>query len=88
MNEDRKLYEKNTTFTKPPGLPQIISYLVFALETVLFYVVVFPKLNSTAQIIFGIVYSLTLIGLVVSTITASSMDPSDQVMILYRNQTP
>jgi hypothetical protein len=31
MNEEQKPYQKNTTFTKRPGLPQVASYFVFAL---------------------------------------------------------
>lgn len=85
MNGSRKPYFKITTFTKRPGLPQIASYIVFALETVLFYSVILPKLNETSQIILGIVYTLTLIILVASTLVSSSADPSDRVMVQYRN---
>jgi hypothetical protein len=31
MNGSHKPYEKNTTFTKRPGVPQVASYFVFAL---------------------------------------------------------
>lgn len=85
MNASRKLYEKNNTFSKRPGLPQVASYIVFALETVLFYSVVMPALEHKQQVALGVVYSGTLMLLVVATIIASKVDPSDQVMILFRN---
>lgn len=61
------------------------SYLIFTLETVLFYLVVLPRLDSPAQAILGTFYSITLLSLVVSTLVASSCDPSDRVMIQHRN---
>lgn len=85
MNASRKLYERNNTFSKRPGLPQVASYIVFALEVVLFYAVVLPALANRPQIALGILYTATLLLLVVATIIASKVDPSDQIMILYRN---
>lgn len=85
MNSSRRLYHKNNTFSKRPGVPQIASYLVFTLETVLFYLVVLPRLEGPAQAILGTLYSMTLVSLVVSTLVASSCDPSDRIMIQHRN---
>ena len=85
MSSRSKPYEKSTTFTRKPGVPQIASYIVFALETVLFYAVVLPRLNPSEKITLGIFYTITLLGLVISTIVASSCDPSDRVMIKYLN---
>jgi hypothetical protein len=85
MNSSRRLYQKNTTFTKRPGVPQVGSYLIFALETILFYLVVLPRLEGSSQAILGTLYSMTLLSLVVSTIVASACDPSDQVMVQHRN---
>lgn len=85
MNSSRRLYHKNNTFSRRPGVPQIASYLVFTLETILFYLVVLPRLEGSTQAILGTLYSMTLLSLVVSTIVASSCDPSDQVMIQHRN---
>lgn len=85
MNASRKLYERNNTFSKRPGLPQVASYVVFALEVVLFYAVVLPALTSGPQIALGFLYTATLLLLIAATVVASKVDPSDQVMILYRN---
>ena len=85
MNASRKLYERNNTFSKRPGLPQVASYIVFALEVVLFYAVVLPALANRPQIALGVLYTATLLLLVVATVVASKVDPSDQIMILYRN---
>ncbi len=85
MNGSRRPYLKISTFTKRPGIPQVASYVVFVLETVLFYTVILPRLNHAPQIFFGILYSGTLVVLVVSTLISSSVDPSDRVMVQYRN---
>jgi hypothetical protein len=84
MNQNS--YYKNTTFSKRPVLPQIASYLVFTLETVLFFGVIVPNFHSqSAKIICSVLYSLTLIALFISTILSSCCDPSDPVMIKNRN---
>lgn len=85
MNASKKPYERNNTFSKRPGLPQVTSYIVFALEVVLFYAVVLPALTNGPQIALGLLYTATLLLLVVATVVASKVDPSDQVMVLYRN---
>lgn len=85
MNGSKRPYSKITTFTKRPGLPQLASYVVFVLETVLFYSVILPRLHETPQVVLGLVYSATLVVLVASTIVSSSADPSDRVMVQYRN---
>ena len=64
-------------------MPQVASYLVFILETVLFYLVILPRLESPAQSILGTLYSVTLLSLVISTLVASTCDPSDRVMIQH-----
>ena len=86
MNASKKPYETNNTFSKRPGLPQVASYIVFALEVVLFYAVVLPALANRPQIALGLLYTATLLLLVIATVVASKVDPSDQVMILYRNR--
>ncbi len=63
----------------------MVSYLVFALETILYYLVVLPRLEDFSQAILGTLYSITLLSLVVSTIVASVCDPSDKVMVQHRN---
>lgn len=79
-------YHPITTFTRRPGLPQIASYCVFALETALFYAVVVPLSEPTAPtIVCALLYSVSLAVLVVSTVVASACDPSDAVMMSSRN---
>lgn len=85
MNSSRKLYAKINTFSKSPGAAQMLSYAVFLLETVLFYAVILQKLDNTPKIILGIIYSVSLISLIAVTIVCSSNDPSDTVMVKYRN---
>lgn len=79
-------YFKNNSFTKTPGIPQIASYAVFLLETVLYYVVVLPHLESLpSKVTLGILYSIFLLLLIVFTVLSSLNDPSDSAMIMYRN---
>lgn len=79
-------YFKNNSFTKTPGVAQIASYTVFLLETVLFYVAVLPHLESlSVKVTLGILYSISLLILIVFTLLSSLNDPSDTAMIVYRN---
>lgn len=87
MSEGNRPYIKNNSFSKKPGLAQIASYVVFLLETVLFYSVVLPKLRTSTQIFFGICYSASLLMLVISAIVTSLADPADLMMVCYRNST-
>jgi hypothetical protein len=82
---ETKPYEKVAAFTKSPGVAQIASYVVLVLEVVLFYAVILPNLESSSQIALGILFSLTLLLLVISGSICSVVDPSDQAMVLYRN---
>jgi hypothetical protein len=79
-------YFKNNTFTKTPGIPQIASYAVFLLETVLYYVVVLPHLESlSSKVTLSTLYSISLVLLIVFAVLSSLNDPSDTAMIMYRN---
>lgn len=82
---DSKPYDKVASFTKKPGIAQIASYAVFTFEVALFFIVVLPNLSTNSQIALGVLYSLSLLALIVTAGTCSVVDPSDKVMILYRN---
>ena len=80
-------YERNTSFSKTPGIPQLASYVVFLTQTILYYAVVLPRLQgTTAQALLGTFYSLSLLALVVSALVSSLTDPADTAMVHYRNQ--
>jgi uncharacterized membrane protein len=85
MSEGNRPYLKNNSFSKKPGLAQIASYVVFLLETILFYTVVLTRLRASAKISFGVCYTASLLMLVISAIVTSLADPADQMMICYRN---
>jgi hypothetical protein len=74
---NNNLYLKNTTFTKTPGLPQMASYLVFLTEVILFYGFVLPNLRAPAQAALGVLYSISLLALVIASLASSVVDPSD-----------
>jgi hypothetical protein len=52
---------------------------------VLFYTVAVPHLEKDAKIAMAVIYSTTLVVLVLSTTFCSLTDPSDPVMVAYRN---
>jgi len=77
MSEGHRPYSKNNSFSKKPGLAQIASYAVFLLETILFYAVVLPRLQTSTKISFGICYTASLLMLVISATVTSLADPAD-----------
>ena len=83
MNET-KAYTTKNTFSKSPGCAQIASYIIFLLMVVLFYVSVRPNLHS-GQIALTIFFTICTAAMVITTLITSYIDPSDQVMIMYKN---
>ena len=77
-------YEKNNTFSKSPAAAQIFSYCIFVAEISLFYAVILPNLEDN-QIVYAVIFSISLFIMVITTIICSVIDPSDKAMILCRN---
>ena len=71
-------YKTTNTFSQQPSLAQIVAYLVFLSESIVFYAVAAPNFNTEAsQITLIVLYSISLIMVLVFTIISSVVDPSD-----------
>lgn len=80
------LYERVHTFSRRPVFAQIISYGVFIAEVVTFFLCLYMNYKSSrSQTIILIIYIITLIIQVITVIQVSYIDPSDDLMIEYRN---
>lgn len=81
-----KEYETINTFNRRPVLPQIAAYLVFIGEALTFFICMYLNFsNTTKQITILILYIVTAIAQVVVTLWTSCKDPSDSIMMSYRN---
>jgi len=80
-------YEKITAATKSPGVAQIVSYLVLTLECILFYTIICTNFSSKdVSVPLIVLYSCSLLALIFAAVICSCTDPSDRVMIIYRNE--
>lgn len=78
-------YTTVNTFTRSPSLAQVCSYLVIALESVLFYVMIRSSIKSyIASLIFTVLFTVSLLVLLITTFVCSFVDPSDTVMTQYK----
>ena len=67
------------TFSRRPSLQQVFSYMAITLQTLVFYLVVYPNIpHSLAS---TLLYSVSLVAVVVSTFISSYIDPSDPHLI-------
>ena len=80
-----KPYDPITTCNKQPALAQIVSHLIFTLETIAFFSVVLPHLEDPSKAVLTVLYCVSLVVIVVFTLICSVSDPSDEVMVFYRN---
>lgn len=82
MNSDRNAYKTVNTFSRTPSPAQIASYIVIALQSVIFYVMVRASMiNPVAEIVFTVLYSVSLLATIISAVICSYIDPSDSIMI-------
>ena len=82
MKNSNNRYDRNTTCTKPPVLPQLLSYIVFLTKFILYFSVVFPNFeNDSSRIIITVLYIVTLVLLLISATISSLTDPSDTMMV-------
>lgn len=79
-------YKPINTFSQRPSLAQIVAYLLFASQIVLFAVIIQKHyVSHSMRIAMIIVYSTVVVGHIVITVLTSYSDPSDDFMIRYRN---
>ena len=79
-------YKTINSFNQTPSLGQIVAILLYGLQISTFYGITQRRISSKpAFISLHILYGISILGQLVSTFISSYIDPSDQLMIQYRN---
>ena len=79
-------YETINTFTQRPSVAQIVSYILFTLQITTFYAIIQQRYSNTvSSIVFHVLFGISILGEIVTTVVTSYVDPSDPFMIEYRN---
>lgn len=79
-------YKTINSFTQRPSVAQIIAYLLFTMQIVLFAAIIQKHYKSNAKRIgIIVVYSILLFVHILATFLTSCSDPSDDFMIKYKN---
>ena len=84
--ESKSRYKPVTSFSRRPCVNQIISYLVIVSENISFWALIqnnYTSLSSRWTMI--VLFSISTFVLMVAALCASCSDPSDSVMIEYKN---
>ncbi len=81
-----KEYSTINTFTRRPVPAQLITYLVFIVEALTFFICMYVNFRNTAkQVTILVLYLLSVTVQAYLTLSISCSDPSDSIMIEYRN---
>lgn len=79
-------YKTINSFTQRPSCAQVVSYLLFLMQILIFSIIIQQRYQSSeARVGMVVAYSLALGAQIILTIVASLSDPSDSFMIKYRN---
>lgn len=79
-------YKKVNTFSRTPCFNQILSYLVVTTQSVSFWLLVQTHFeHQDTRFVMMAVYALSTVILVWAGVLASASDPSDPIMIDYKN---
>lgn len=79
-------YDTINSFTRKPVLTQIVAYLVFIGEALTFFICMYVNFRNTSlQILIFVLYIMTAFIQIIVSLMASYIDPSDNIMIEYRN---
>lgn len=85
-NIKMKKYKIINTFSQSPSIAQIISYLLFLMQVLVFFIIIQKRYESRVmRIVVIIVYSICVVFHVVVTFLTSLSDPSDDFMIKFKN---
>ena len=78
----KQKYEKINTFTRTPSFAQISAYVIVGLDIIVYYVMVQTKfMDETTRIVMNVLFSCSIISMLIPTILCSIIDPSDSIMI-------
>ena len=79
-------YKAINTFSQAPSPTQIISYLIFVMQILIFALIIQARYRSeTTRITMIIIYCIAISFQILITFLTSLSDPSDSFMIKYRN---
>lgn len=79
-------YKKVNTFSRTPCFNQVMSYLVLATQSLSFWLLVQRHIaHQNTRFVMMAVYALSTAVLVWAGVLASASDPSDPIMIDYKN---
>ena len=75
-------YETINTFTQRPSIAQIVSYILFILQITTFYAIIQQRYaNIISSIVFHVLFGISILGEIITTVITSYIDPSDSFMI-------
>ena len=75
-------YETINTFTQRPSIAQIVSYILFILQITTFYAIIQQRYASIiSSIVFHVLFGISILGEIITTVITSYIDPSDSFMI-------
>lgn len=78
-------YQVVNTFSRTPSPAQICSYVVILLESLIFYIMIRPNIIShPASLTFTLLFSASLVLLIITSFVCSYIDPSDSVMVKFK----
>jgi hypothetical protein len=78
----RGKYQTINTFTRSPSPAQIAAYMVVTVDVVVFYVMIQQSFNDEAlRVALIVLFSCSIVGMIIPTILCSAIDPSDTVMV-------
>lgn len=81
-----KAYKTINSFTQIPSPAQICSYILFALQILVFWIIIQNRYTSSStRITMIVIYTISVVAHIIATVLASLSDPSDTFMIRYRN---
>jgi hypothetical protein len=73
-------------FTMKPSVTQILSYCIVLAGIIIFYKCITTNMfHTTACIVFSIIYGVSTIILIIFSALSSCLDPTDPIIIDYRN---
>ena len=85
MHRERT-YKTVNTFTRRPYPTQIISYIIIIAIHLSFWLCIQPYLaDAITKIIMICLFSLSSLLLIIFSLATSVIDPSDPIMIQYKN---
>lgn len=81
-----KKYKIINTFSQSPSPAQIVSYLLFLMQVLIFSIIIQKHYqSSTMRVAVIVIYSICIACHVIVTFLTSLSDPSDDFMIKFKN---